>query len=550
MRRPTRKPSSTLRWTALAGGIAVLVACGSSSGSGTIGAGDAKGGVRPSGTIVADSGFAVDKNGFSFENYANSQGISNLSPASMRTLFGDQVCARVADGNCTLTPSAAKWMATQNDGMNGGHCFGMAGLSWAVFKGSVPASKYGADTASQMKLPDNVPLQSDLAAVFVTQLTDPTTSKKIELSPNEAVAKLKEGWAAGTGFVLALYKLVGAEQSAGHGVTPVSVEDRGEGKMGIILYDNNFPGVPQVMVVDTATNTWTYSTASDPRNDPESYTGGANNKLVLYPVDPMVAAQSCPFCTGGQTNTAQGVGSTPTSVGSGSAFNYVYLNQEGGANGVHISVTDLAGNPIAGTQELAPLSFDNGVVPPVVAVPKQAAFAIKVDGSKMTKGANAAVAIIGPGYDFGIDKIDMNPGEVDTIRFDPATNKLAYQTNAGAAPDIVLGLDGKDVSYAFLFGGLALSENGGTIEVALNPAKQTVTASSGNTGESKIDFQVERIDQASEEQFDSEPIPLAGNEALIIEYGKWKGNGTPMPVGIDKNNDGKIDETLVVADKS
>jgi hypothetical protein len=426
----------------------------------------------------------------------------------------------------------------------------MAGLSWAIFKGTVPASKYGSDTASQMTLPNNQPLQADLAAVFVTQVTDPTVSKKIQLAPNETIAKLKEGWAAGTGFLLAFYKLAGSEQTGGHAVTPVAVEDRGEGKMGIILYDNNFPNVPQVMVVDTAANTWSYSTAADPRNDPESYTGGANNKLELFPVDPMIGPQSCPFCTGGQTSTATGVGSVPGTVEGGSEYNYIYLNQEGGAKGIALTVQDLRGNPIPGTKETAPLSFDNAFVPPVLAVPKQSPFLVKVDGSKMTSPSNAAVAIIGPGYDFGIDKIDMNPGEVDTIRFDPTTNKLAYQTNAGAAPDIVLGLDGKDVSYSFLFGGLALSQNGGTIEVTLNSTKQTVTASSGNTGESQIDFQVDRLDQTTEEQFNSEPIPLAGNESLIIEYGKWKGNGTPMPVGIDHNGDGIIDETLVAPDKS
>ena len=43
---------------------------------------------------------------------------------------------------------------------------------------------------------------------------------------------------------------------------------------------------------------------------------------------------------------------------------------------------------------------------------------------------------------------------------------------------------------------------------------------------------------------------MGGNESLIIEYGKWKGNGTPMPVGIDHNGDGIIDETLVAPDKS
>ena len=37
----------------------------------------------------------------------------------------------------------------------------------------------------------------------------------------------------------------------------------------------------------------------------------------------------------------------------------------------------------------------------------------------------------------------------------------------------------------------------------------------------------------SDEEFTSDPIPLEANESLIIEYGKWQGNGTSMPIGID-----------------
>ena len=117
-------------------------------------------------------------------------------------------------------------------------------------------------------------------------------------------------------------------------------------------------------------------------------------------------------------------------MGGGSAYNSVYLNQEANLGGVAMSVTDANGSPIPGAKEVAPLSFDNGSVPAVAAVPKQSAFQVKVDGSKLQKTADTDVTIIGPGYDFEISKIVMDPGEIDTIRFDPATNKLSYQTSS------------------------------------------------------------------------------------------------------------------------
>lgn len=110
------------------------------------------------------------------------------------------------------------------------------------------------------------PARTDVAAVFVTQATEPTATDKITVTPNDAIEEVKQAWAAGQGYALAFFQIKNGEPTGGHAVTPVALEDRGEGKVaGIVLYDNNFPKQPQVMVVDTAANTWSYSTAADPR---------------------------------------------------------------------------------------------------------------------------------------------------------------------------------------------------------------------------------------------------------------------------------------------
>ncbi len=537
------------RLALLAGAALVLAACGGAADSGSsdaIGGSGVPGGDQPSGTVIATSGFDVSKNGFPFPNYGNEGTPLNLDAAAMRSLFGDQVCARISGDTCTLAPTAEKWMKVQNDSMNGGHCFGIAGLTWAMYKNAIDPNNYGAPEAGQMKLEGNQNLQADIATVFVTQATDPTVSDKLTLSPNDAIAKLKEAWATGSGFALAFFNIKNGEPTDGHAVTPVALESRGDGKVGIVLYDNNFPKQPQVMLVDTATNTWSYSTAADPKNDPEAYTGGTDNPLELFPVDPMVGPQNCPFCDGGTQSEAQGVGSTKKQVSSGSDFNFIYLNQQSDAAGVTINVTDPNGNPIEGAKPISPLSASSGA-PPAMQVPKSAAVKITIDGSKLAKPSDTDLSIIGPGYSYGVDKFTLNPGEVDTINFDPATNTIDYNTKAGSAPDIVLSLDGDKTSYDFLFGGLELPTTGGTIGVKLDPTKQTVTASAEKSGVSSIDFVLNRIDETSDDEYTSEPIPLASGESLIVEYGKWQGGSSAMPVGIDTNGSGQITEQLVPA---
>src|SRR5205823_10997946 len=78
------------------------------------------------GQIVADSGFRPEANGFGFENYGGEAGATNMTPADMRRMFGDQVCARLAGDTCDLIPPAQQFMDQTNQAMSGGHCEGMA----------------------------------------------------------------------------------------------------------------------------------------------------------------------------------------------------------------------------------------------------------------------------------------------------------------------------------------------------------------------------------------------------------------------------------------
>ncbi|MEX1210492.1 MAG: hypothetical protein WEA35_06410, partial [Candidatus Nanopelagicales bacterium] len=224
-----------------------------------------------------------------------------------------------------------------------------------------------------------------------------------------------------------------------------------------------------------------------------------------------------------------------------------YLNQDAADLGVMISVSDLDGNEIEGVREWVPMSAV-ATSAPVIAVPKDEAFVVTIDAVDVVAEATTGVTIIGPGYSYGIEDFIMSPGDVDSIMFDPSTSSLTYSTSVGAAPDIVLSLDGVEASYGFLFGGLDLPGEGGAITVFLNPEAQTVTAFTTTEGSGTIDFVIRRVDDVSDEEYTSDPIPLAANESLVIEYGAWQGDGSPVPIGIDMNDDGIIDEDLVDTD--
>ncbi len=73
----------------------------------------------------------------------------------MEDLFGTAACENGTGGNtgtdCQLTTVAEQWMQTENDAMNGGHCFGFALTANYFFEQNLNAKDYGA--ASPIDLP-------------------------------------------------------------------------------------------------------------------------------------------------------------------------------------------------------------------------------------------------------------------------------------------------------------------------------------------------------------------------------------------------------------
>src|SRR5690606_7302930 len=89
------------------------------------------------------------------------------------------------------------------------------------------------------------------------------------------------------------------DMGGGHAVTPYAIEDRGDGIKWILIYDNNHPGVPRAIEVDTAADTWSYEAATNPDDDPSLYTGDATtHTLMLTPLSARLQPQNCPFCAG------------------------------------------------------------------------------------------------------------------------------------------------------------------------------------------------------------------------------------------------------------
>jgi hypothetical protein len=512
------------------------------------------------GAMVADLGFRPDVNGFKFENYGGGTGRTDLIPADVQRMFGDDVCANKGSGqDCILVPPGQQWMEAMNKGMDGGHCEGFAALSLILYLQKENPAKFGAERAFDLNIDDNSALQREIAYYFTTQATDPTRDNEVKsTAPSDLLDVLIKAFQQHGGptaaYTMGIYQ---PGFKGGHAITPYAVQDKGNGVFDVLVYDNNYPGVERRVAIDRNANTWVYTASINPNEPASEYKGDASTQtLTLTATNPRLEKQLCPFCEGGGSAVAGGKGQAAPQL-----YNQIWLEQEDADDLANLVLTDKNGkhtgyvggklvNEIPGVQFQ---SIRGGELwkddsEPVYLVPAGLDFTITVDGSALTKPITASVTMIGPGYDLAVDEIKLGPGQQDTIHFAPDGKTLTYQTGSTESPIITVGFEGKAADYAFALKGVDI-ESGASVIVTLDRDKGYLSLdTNGNKAEGTYGLVVDRIDDQGEAIFGHEGITLEPADIAYVDYSHWKGDGTPLTVEVDAGGDGSIDDSVELTD--
>jgi hypothetical protein len=541
------------------------------------------------------NGFDPTVDGFSFENYGNDIAASNLTSAEMQRMFGDSVCANLANGECTLTPPAEKWMTQINDYMDGGHCEGMAVLSALMYYNQVKPADFGASETHDLAIEGNDPLQREIAYWWTTQSTWPAAAVRVNESPSVVVQTLQEyfqkGKQADEWWAMGFYRRDG---SAGHAVTPIGVEDKGDGLYNIQLYDNNFPNEVRIMEVDTNNETWQYEGSPNPEVESFLYDGDAGlQNLEIVAISPRLETQQCDFCAGGASAAGEGgtlnslpvkQSTAPQAESSGipiwdeaqarwallidgqtTDFYQVWLTGKS-----ELLVTDSWGrstgffngeliNEIPGAKIQNMRIFfqgdDTGGTDkdksPVLRIPVGLSFAVEVDGTNLAEEALSDVALIGPGYYLDVSGIYLEPGDIETINvaIDKSRHQINYYTDYSESPDIELGLETEEADYALLLRATELVGSNDSFTVAVDMAThEFIINTSDNTDPSTYEVQVYRVDDEAAYVFGASDVVMDPENTAYIPFTEWDGPGASLRVDFDVENDGEIDGTYELPD--
>jgi hypothetical protein len=478
--------------------------------------------------LIAATGFVPTRDGFSFENYGS--GFADLAAPQMRALFGSRVCAVITKRRaCVLTPPALRYMQAANRDMADGHCQGMSVLALLLFKKLYPG--FGPGSTYSLRLRGDVRLQRAIAYGYMWQYLPVVRNAYFTSTPEQvlrfliAAFRRPGGEPEGLGF----YQLKDGSQIGGHEVTPIGVDELGDGRYDVLVYDNNWPGKTRRVRIDTRTDSWSYQASTNPRNREWLYQGrGKTNELVVDPTTPGLGVHPCPFCAPRR--------GTP-------AYNEIRL--EGSVfNHAHLLIVDRRGrrlgyvggrfvNQIPGARAIFPLELD---VPgenqePVYRVPAGLSVAITIDGRGLRGPDSEELSVTGPNHDLALGDIGIRPGELDYLALSASGGKFAFRSAPGqrVSPLFDVGLVGAGGDFRFQVKTLSLTP-GSLVTGTLNRARRTLAFRDAGAAQS-FRIALTRYAHNRIRTLRGATIRIPRGRQGIVRYGKLRpGQGTVQVV--------------------
>lgn len=477
------------------------------------------------GTLIATSGFDVKRDGFSYENWAEPDEIHrrSLTPEMMQSLYGDRICARVDGGDCILSATGAALQKDLNDGVAGGHCYGFAAMSGAFATGILDKSEYLSPGPNVFDDAPSDKFDGLISRYASTQYSTPTSAGHNVQSVAETIEKLKAAWEQGESYLLGFYGTIG-----GHAVTPVALRDIGKGRTGIVIYDNNFPGVEKMIVTDAGANKWYYTTSLNPADKSYLFVGSPQNQLLLGDLEPTTRIQDCPTCRDSGDDSVLVVVKDNAE------------NSDGTIIGWDMTVSAPGGGDVEGIEVQKSL-FNQQTV--MFSVPADVAFEMNIDNVPAGRSTDIDVSLYGNGWINEIDNIVLQSGGTAKVGVDQSQRKLSLGSNGALEPELSLASEQSNWSVSAQGSGLQLRP-GTTLTVEREPDGRFAYTLDGDYG-SLMSLAVRRVDTvANYTMVTPRPMSLGGKSRASVHAGTWGGT-SGLSVRVERTDAGPGDAATI-----
>ena len=403
----------------------------------------------PQGTLIAQSGFDPQVDGFNFMNYSDSgesfpnvantvffdvpfEDPINLTADDMRAMFGNQACTNRV-GPCIPTLEAEATREMFNGSMDGGHCFGIAGTVSQIFDGTLGLPSIGSAFRAPYRTPWSSTMTRTIARNMAYQFVNDLDG--FTLTPTQAVSSLKQNLAPGVSpFVLAVFETPPGQ--GGHAITPIALYDRGSGIYDIAVWDNNYPGRTRAVHIDTTANNGAGSMSYLMFTSPGAPPTMASGDVALIPSAKLLGQQPCPFC-GSAAGTTVSVDAVEVAAG----------------ETVGASIVGLDGKPIPGLNEFPAIDPPNDGMQtfPMWNVPTNVPFRVILSTKGTESTVMTAVTAQQGNGTWVASNLAIRPQSLDVVTVQPTAESITFASTTGTDPTlgIIDSADGANIDTTY-----------------------------------------------------------------------------------------------------
>jgi hypothetical protein len=226
--------------------------------------------------VSASLGFDLSVDAFSFVNWANRGGEHAFDQSAMVEIFGAyQVCKSAVPVGCELTNAAEEMRDRLEEGLAEGHCEGMVVAAALNYLGRINGT---GSVAGGSRNESKTAISKWWATQFDPDVRLASTRTRI-LMPSELARTIFERIVDREPVTMGVYA-----DGFAHSVLPISATWFGS-VLAVGVYDPNSPDQERYVMIDTATESWTYETYVHRVGVLETVSGLGSGGLDLVPIE-------------------------------------------------------------------------------------------------------------------------------------------------------------------------------------------------------------------------------------------------------------------------
>ncbi len=187
---------------------------------------------------------------------------------------------------------------------------------------------------------------------------------------------------------------------------------------------------------------------------------------------------------------------------------------------------------------------------PVFTLPRTGTLTITRDGSTLTSASQSEVQVTGAGFSIGVEGINLDPMQRDTLTFRSDAPDLAYRASGNETPRLVLAFQRPGADYLIEVRSSAVTA-GQVLRLAVDPAASRARLRfDGSTSAPAFEFYMERVaDDGTVTVFHHAGVASTASSVLSFAYADWTGDGAGLRMEVDSDGNGTVDRSEMLSDE-